>query len=58
MWVNDVNIWARGVVFGLGMMVVAAAIILFLGVTLEQRAEQPDDAYVPPAVPKPYAADD
>ncbi len=39
---------------GVAMIVVAIGVTIVLNEVLEQRAEQPEDAYTPPAVPKPF----
>ena len=51
---NIVSIWARGIMIGVAMIVVAIGVTIVLNEVLEQRAEQPEDAYTPPAVPKPF----
>jgi hypothetical protein len=40
--------------FGLAMVLVAIAVTVVLNEVLEQRAEQPEDTYTPPAVPRPF----
>jgi hypothetical protein len=39
---------------GLAMVLVAIAAIVVLNNVLEQRAEQPDDTYTPPDVPRQF----
>ena len=39
---------------GLAMVLVAIVVTVVLNEVLEQRAEQPDDTYTPPAVPRPF----
>ena len=48
------NIWARGLMIGLAMVVVAITVMVVLNEVLEQRAEQPDNTYTPPAVHQPF----
>ncbi|MEI6204091.1 MAG: hypothetical protein WCP68_19250 [Enhydrobacter sp.] len=38
----------------MAMIVVAIGVTIVLNEVLEQRAEQPEDTYTPPAVPKPF----
>ena len=39
---------------GLAMVFVAIAVTVVLNEVLEQRAEQPEDTYTPPALPRQF----